>query len=46
MIKGLVKGVLSGDTIIITGKLPKNGALPEKFQLTLTGVLAPEIQPN
>ena len=43
MIKGLVKGVLSGDTIIISGKLPKNGALPEEFQLTLTGVLAPKI---
>ncbi len=43
MIKGLVKGVLSGDTIIISGKLPKSGALPEEFQLTLTGVLAPKI---
>ena len=43
MIKGLVKGVLSGDTIIISGKLPKGGGLPEEFQMTLTGVLAPKI---
>ena len=43
MIKGLVKGVQSGDTIIISGKLPKSGELPEEFSLTLTGVLAPKI---
>ena len=43
MIKGLVKGVLSGDTIFISGKLPKSGAMPEELQLTLTGVLAPKI---
>ena len=43
MIKGLVKGVLSGDTIIISGKLPKGGGMPEEFQLTLTGVSAPKI---
>lgn len=43
MIKGLVKGVQSGDTIIISGKLPKNGALPEELSLTLIGVFAPKI---
>ena len=43
MIKGLVKGVISGDTIIISGKLPKGGALPEELSLTLTGVFAPKI---
>ena len=43
MIKGLVKGVQSGDTIIISGKLPKNGGLPEELLLTLTGVTAPRI---
>jgi len=39
----LVKGVQSGDTIIISGKLPKNGALPEELSLTLIGVFAPKI---
>ena len=43
MIKGLVKGVLSGDTIIISGKLPKGGGLPDEFLLTLTGIIAPKI---
>ena len=46
MIKGLVKGVTSGDTIIISGKLPKNpveGDLPEELTLNLTGVFAPKI---
>ena len=43
MIKGLVKGVQSGDTIIISGKLPKGGGMPEELQLTLTGVSAPKI---
>ena len=43
MKKGLVKGVQSGDTIIISGKIPKSGGLPEEFSLTLTGVLAPKI---
>ena len=43
MIKGLVKGVLSGDTLILSGRLPKNGAMPEEVSLTLTGVLAPKI---
>ena len=43
MIKGLVKGVLSGDTLILSGRLPKNGALPEEVSLTLTGVFAPKI---
>ena len=43
MIKGLVKGVQSGDTIILSGKLPKNGGLPEEISLTLTGVYAPKI---
>ena len=43
MKKGLVKGVQSGDTIIISGKIPKNGAIPEEFSLTLTGIFAPKI---
>ena len=43
MIKGLVKGVQSGDTLILSGRLPKNGALPEEISLTLTGVFAPKI---
>ena len=43
MIKGLVKGVQSGDTVILSGKLPKNGGLPEEISLTLTGVYAPKI---
>jgi len=43
MIKGLVKGVQSGDTLILSGRLPKNGALPEEVSLTLTGVFAPKI---
>ena len=44
MIKGLVKGVLSGDTLILSMRLPKNGAMPEEVSLTLTGVLAPKIE--
>ena len=43
MSKGLVKGVLSGDTIIISGALSKDYSLPEEFNLTLTGVFAPKI---
>ena len=43
MIKGLVKGVLSGDTIIISGALSKDYSLPEEINLTLTGVFAPKI---
>ena len=43
MIKGLVKGVPSGDTLILSGRLPKSGALPEELSLTLTGVFAPKI---
>ena len=43
MIKGLVKGVLSGDTIIISGALSKDYSLPDEFNLTLTGVFAPKI---
>ena len=38
MIKGLVKGVLSGDTIIISGKLPKNGGIPEDPKVMFLGV--------
>ena len=43
MSKGFVKGVLSGDTIIISGALSKDYSLPEEFNLTLTGVFAPKI---
>ena len=43
MNKGLVKGVLSGDTIIISGALSKDYSLPEEINLTLTGVFAPKI---
>ena len=43
MSKGLVKGVLSGDTIIISGALSKDYSLPDEFNLTLTGVFAPKI---
>ena len=43
MSKALVKGVLSGDTIIISGPLSKDYSLPEEFNLTLTGVFAPKI---
>ena len=43
MIKGLIKGVQSGDTVIISGKLPKSGGLPEEILLTLTGVTSPRI---
>ena len=43
MSKGLVKGVLSGDTIIISGALSKDYSLPEEINLTLTGVFAPKI---
>ena len=43
MLKGLVKGVLSGDTIIISGALSKDYSLPEEINLTLTGVFAPKI---
>ena len=43
MNKGLVKGVLTGDTIIISGALSKDYSLPDEFNLTLTGVFAPKI---
>ena len=43
MSKGLVKGVLSGDTIIISKGFSKDYSLPEEFNLTLTGVIAPKI---
>ena len=43
MSKGYVKGVLSGDTIIISGALSKDYSLPEEFNLTLTGVFAPKL---
>ena len=43
MSKGFVKGVLSGDTIIISLALSKDYSLPEEVNLTLTGVFAPKI---
>ena len=43
MSKGLVKGVISGDTIIISKAFSKDYSLPEEFNLTLTGVIAPKI---
>jgi len=43
MKKALVKGVQSGDTLILSGRLPKNGSIPEEVNLTLTGVFAPRI---
>ncbi|MCQ2819654.1 MAG: thermonuclease family protein [archaeon] len=42
-VKGLVKGVPSGDSVIISGKLPKSGdGIPEEINLYLTGIQAPK----
>ncbi len=43
--KALVKGVLSGDTLILSGKIPKNSsnAIPEEHTIILTAVNAPKI---
>ena len=39
--KALVKGVQSGDCLLLSGKIPKNGDVPEELTLYLTGVQAP-----
>ena len=40
--KGLVKGIQSGDCILISGKIPKTGdGIPEEHIIYLTGVQAP-----
>lgn len=40
--KTLVKGVLSGDTLLLSGKIPKNGdGIPEEHTLNLTGIQSP-----
>ena len=39
--KALVKGVQSGDCLLLSGKIPKNGDVPEELILYLTGVQAP-----
>ena len=39
--KALVKGVQSGDCLLLSGKIPKNGDVPEELTLYLSGVQAP-----
>lgn len=39
--KALVKGVQSGDCLLLRGKIPENGDVPEELTLYLTGVQAP-----
>ena len=43
--KALVKGVLSGDAIILSGKVPKNSltSIPEENTLFLTGIISPKV---
>ena len=43
--KALVKGVLSGDTLLLSGKLSKNSpnSIPEEPTIILTGIQSPKI---
>ena len=43
--KALVKGVPSGDTLILSGKIPKNSslAIPEEHTIILTGINSPKV---